>query len=82
MFVSFLPSRSSLIMICFVDSVVVVAHMTLTTLGRLTFQHDNGLSYNALGSFRLPVQNMLLSSSVVLCTSLVGVPPTKSNSVI
>jgi hypothetical protein len=34
----------------------------VTTLGRSTFRHENGLSYNALGPFRLPVLVMLLSS--------------------
>ena len=76
MFVSLLPSPSSLI-IMFVDLVVVATHMTLTTLGRLTFRHENGLSYNALGPgpFHPPVQVMLLSSSMMLCMSLVGLPP-------
>ena len=45
---------------------------TLTTLGRLTLRHENGLSYNALGQFRLPVPVMLLSWSTMLCMSLVG----------
>ena len=45
----------------FVDSVVLPAEMTITTLGRLTFRRENGLSYNALGPFRLPVPIMLLS---------------------
>jgi hypothetical protein len=57
----------------FVDLVVVGTHMTLTTLGRLTFRHENGLSYYALGPFHPPVQPMLLSSSMILCMSLVGV---------
>jgi len=51
--------------------------MIITTLGRLTFRHENGLSYNALGQFRLPVQVMLLSSSMMLCMSLVDSPWTK-----
>jgi hypothetical protein len=48
--------------------------MTITTLasGRLTFRRENGLSYNALGPFRLPVEIMLLSLSMMLCMSLVG----------
>jgi hypothetical protein len=40
--------------------------ITLTTLGRLTFQHENGLSYDALAAFRLPVDVMLLASPMVL----------------
>jgi hypothetical protein len=48
-------------------------HITLTTLGRLTFQHENGLSYNVLAAFQLPVECMLLPLSMVLCMSLVGV---------
>jgi hypothetical protein len=45
----------------------------LTTLGRLTFQHENGLTYNVLAAFRLPVDVMLLPLSMLLCMSLVGV---------
>jgi hypothetical protein len=52
-----------------------MSYMTLTTLGRLTFRHENGLNYNALGPFRPPVHTMLLSSSMVLCMSLVGILP-------
>ena len=51
MFVPFLPSPSPLI----VDLVVVTVDIPLTTLGRLTFLLENGLSYNALGPFRSPV---------------------------
>jgi len=47
-------------------------NITATTLGRSIFRHENGLSYNALGPFRLPVTIMLLSSSMMLCMSLVG----------
>ena len=42
------------------------------TLGRSTFRPENGLSYNALGPFRLPVLVMLLSSLMMSCMSLVG----------
>jgi hypothetical protein len=49
-----------------------MTNVTITTLGRLTFRRENGLSYNALGPFRLPVEDMLLSSSMILCMSLVG----------
>src|SRR6267154_4927438 len=42
------------------------------TLGHLTFGRKNGLSYNALGRFRLPVHFMLLSLSMMLCMFLVG----------
>jgi hypothetical protein len=52
----------------------MAADVTLTTLGRLIFQRENGLSYNVLGPFRPPVQSMLLSSSMMLCTSLVELP--------
>jgi hypothetical protein len=55
-----------------VDLVVVAAHISLTTLGRLTFRLENGLSYNALAPFHPPVKAMLLSSSVMLCMSLVA----------
>jgi hypothetical protein len=55
-----------------------MATITITTLGRLTFRHENGLSYNALGPFRLPVQVMLLSLSIMLCMSLVGTPRAKA----
>ena len=55
------------------DSVVTMTtNMTVTTLGRLTFRRENGRSYNALGPFRLPVEIMLLSLSMMLCMSLVG----------
>jgi hypothetical protein len=40
--------------------------ITLTTLGRLTFQHENGLSYNALAALRPPVDVMLLPSRMML----------------
>jgi hypothetical protein len=43
------------------------------TLGYLTFRHENGPSFNVLDAFHLPVQVMLLPSSMMLCTSLVGV---------
>ena len=46
--------------------------MTTTILGRLTFRRESGLSYSALGPFRLPVVLMLLSSLMMLCMSLVG----------
>ncbi len=52
----------------------MATHITLTTLGRLTFRYENGLSYNAQGPFRLPVHIMLLSSSMMLCMYLVGLP--------
>jgi hypothetical protein len=39
--------------------------MALTILGRLTFQLENGLSYNALGPFHPPAQVMLLPSSMM-----------------
>jgi hypothetical protein len=57
--------------------VVVTTNMSLTTLGRLTFRHENGLSFNALGPFCTPVEVMLLSSSMMLCMSLVGMEPTQ-----
>jgi hypothetical protein len=50
----------------------------ITTLGRLTFRRENGLSCNALGPFRLPVSVTLLSLSMMLCMSLVGPPWTKT----
>jgi len=50
----------------------MAVNITLTTLGRLTFRRENGLSYNALGPFRLPVEVTLLSLSMTLCMSLVG----------
>ena len=52
---------------------VVITHIGITTLGRLTFRHENGLSYNALGPFHLLVQAMGLSLLMMLCMSLVGV---------
>ena len=58
----------------FVDLVVVIAEMSSTTHGPLTLLHENGLSYNALGPFHPPVQVMLLSSSAMLCMSLVVMP--------
>jgi hypothetical protein len=48
--------------------------ISIMTLGRLIFRRENGLSYNALGPFRLPVAVMLLSSLMMLCMSLVGTP--------
>ena len=54
----------------------------LTTLGRLMFQHENGLSYNALGPFHPLAQVMPLSSLVMLCMSLVGGPPIEPHWVI
>ena len=72
MFVSLLPSLIFSLSY-FVDLVVVATHMTLTTLGLLIFRHKNGPSYNAPGLFPAPVQVMLLSSSVMLYMSLVGV---------
>jgi hypothetical protein len=72
MFVHLQP-RSLSSLWCFVGSVVLMEDITLTTLGRLAFQHENGLSYNVLGAFRLPVDVMLLPLSMVLCMSLVGV---------
>ena len=77
MFVPLLPSPSPLIIIFFVDLVVMTVDISLTTLGRLTFLRENGPSYNALGPFRPPVKHMLLSSSIMLCMSLVGVTPMK-----
>jgi len=50
----------------------MMANITLTTLGRLTLRHENGLSYNVLGPFRLPVAIMLQFLSMVLYMSLVG----------
>ena len=52
----------------------VAAHMSLTTLGRLIFRREYGLSYSALGPFRPLVRVMLLSSLVMLCMFMVGVP--------
>ena len=49
----------------------------LTTLGRLTFQHENGLSYDVLAASRLPVEVTLLPLSMVLCMSLVGIQRAK-----
>jgi hypothetical protein len=48
------------------------ADITITTLGRSIFRHENGLSYNALGPFRLPVTVTLLSLSMMLCMSMAG----------
>ena len=54
----------------------MATHVTyLTTLGRLMFRHENGLSYNALDPFHPLDQVTLLSSLVMLCMSLVGLPP-------
>ena len=63
---------------CFEDLVVVATtHMTIMTLGRFTFRHENGLSYNALGPFHPPVQVMLQLSSMMLCMYLVGISTIK-----
>ena len=51
---------------------VIITNSIITTLGRLTFRRENGLSYNALGPFRLLVELMLLSLSMMLCMSMVG----------
>jgi hypothetical protein len=50
----------------------MATNVTIMTLGRSIFRRENGLSYNALGPFRLPVEVMLLSSSMMLCMSLGG----------
>jgi hypothetical protein len=50
----------------------VANNISIMTLGRLRFRRENGLNYNALGPFHLPVSLMLLSLSMMLCTSLVG----------
>ena len=55
---------------------------SLTTLGHLMFLHENGLSYNALGPFHPLAQVMPLSSLVMLCMSLVGLPPIEPDWVI
>ena len=55
---------------------------SLTTLGRLIFLHENGLSYNALGPFHPLAQLMPLSSLVMLCMSSVGFPTIKPDWVI
>jgi hypothetical protein len=55
-----------------------VTNISITTLGHLTFRRGNGPSYNVLGPFRLPVSVMLLSSSMILCMSLVGSPGTEA----
>ena len=65
----------------FVDSVVMATDVTITTLGHLIFRHENGLSYNVLGPFLLVAQVMLLSSSMVLCMSLVGFLWTKTKDI-
>ena len=52
----------------------MTADISITTLGPLILRRENGLSYNALGPFRLPVPIMLLSLSMMLCMSLVGSP--------
>ena len=57
---------------CSLDSVVLPTNFTVTTLGHLTFRRENGLSYNALVPFRLPVEVMLLSLSTMLCMSSMG----------
>ena len=64
------------------DSVVVAANLTITTLGYLTSRHDSGMSYDVLDAFRLPVVAMLLLSSMKFCMSLVEVVPTKPTCVI
>ena len=66
----------------FVDLVVVSAHVSLMTLGRLTFRHENGLSYNAPGPFYLPLKVMLLSSSIISCMYMVGAPLVELSEVI
>ena len=50
--------------------------ITITTLGCLTSQHENGLSYSALDTFRHPVKVMLPPSSMMLCMSLEAVVST------
>jgi hypothetical protein len=72
MFVSLTFALYPRYFILFVDSVVMATNITITTLGRSTFRRENGLSYNALGPFRLPVEVMLQSLSMMLCMSLVG----------
>jgi hypothetical protein len=62
--------------------VVIRAHKSLTTLGRLTFPHENGLSYNALGPFHPPLNVMLLSSSIMSCMYMAGEPLAKPSEVI
>jgi hypothetical protein len=75
MFVSLLPSPSPPhYNVCFVDLVGVRTNTSLTILGRLTFRHENGLSYNVLGPFHHPVQVMPLFSSMILCMYMVGIP--------
>ena len=59
----------------FVDLVVMAAHTTLTTLGRLTFRQENGLSYNVPGPFHPPALVMLPLSSMMIYVRLVGLPP-------
>ena len=76
MFVPRIRSLPSLIF--FVDSVVQATNITITTPGRWTFRHENGLSYNALGPFLLPVQDMLQSLSMMSFMSLVGSPWTNA----
>ena len=71
MFVTRLPCPLSLLTYI-VDSVVLTAIITIMTRGRSMFQHESGLSYNALGLFPLPVKVMLLPSSMMLCMSLVA----------
>ncbi|SRR6266436_3227462 len=51
-----------------------VSKCQMTKCSYLTFRHENGLSYNAQDPFRLPVEVMLQSSSMMLCMSSVGVP--------
>ena len=78
MFVSLLPSHSPPhCNVCFVDLVGVRTNTFLTILGRLTFRHENGLSYNVLGPFHHPVQVMPLFSSMILCMYMVGIPLVK-----
>ena len=66
----------------FLDSVVPMADITITTLGCLTFRHENGLSCNVPDTFRLPVKVMLLPLSMMLCMSLVGAASTEPTWVI
>ena len=56
----------------------MATNIAIMTLGYLTFRRETGQSYNALGSFRLPVPVMLLSLSMMLCMSSVGSPWTKA----
>jgi hypothetical protein len=73
MFVTPFAHRLHLLSQHIVDSVVPMANITITILGCLTFQHESGLSYNVLATFRLPVKVTLLLFSMILCMSLVAV---------